>query len=74
VELEWKLKAERGKVDHINREVGSARSSRACLLIVYRYTRTHSPHPPPWPAHSFLDHILSSLLPGPPTAPLVSAA
>ena len=20
-----------------------------CLLLVYRCTRTHSPHPPPWP-------------------------
>jgi len=24
-----------------------------CLLVVYQCTRTRSPHPPPWPGHSF---------------------
>jgi hypothetical protein len=29
-----------------------------CLLIVYQCTRTHSPHPPPRPGHSFPDCLL----------------
>jgi len=35
-------------------EVGPGLSFPDCLLIAYRCTRTDSPHPPPWPGHSFL--------------------
>ena len=32
---------------------GGATSHPRCAPIVYQLTRTHSPHPAPWPSHSF---------------------
>ena len=31
--------------------VGCRRTVPHCLIILYHCTRTHSPHPPPWPGH-----------------------
>jgi len=32
---------------------------RSSVPIVYLCTRTYSPHPPPWPGHSFADRSLT---------------
>jgi hypothetical protein len=37
---------------------GTGHSSHTCLIIVYQCTRTHSPHPPPWPGHSIPDGLI----------------
>jgi len=59
------------------RRAGPHAASPHCLLRVYRYTRTHAPHPPPWPfmaSHDCLPVLQSTRTHSPHPPPWLLAA
>ena len=52
-QLDVKSKSATAKAKHYRERLSAAEAGPDCLPIVYQCTRTHSPHPLPWPGHSF---------------------